>query len=54
MASPRQAPDGLMGAWLAILQERHRDVTWMPIPDMPAMDRPGDASPPVTGQVAAW
>ena len=27
---PREAHDGLMRAWLAILRERHPNVTWVP------------------------
>jgi hypothetical protein len=26
---PREARDGLMRAWLAILKDRHPDVTWI-------------------------
>jgi hypothetical protein len=32
---PHEARDGLMRAWLAILQERHPDVAWIPVTDMP-------------------
>jgi hypothetical protein len=32
MASiPREAREGLMRAWLAILRERHPEVTWIPV-----------------------
>lgn len=30
-AIPREARDGLMRAWLDILQERHPGVTWVPL-----------------------
>jgi hypothetical protein len=28
---PREARDGLMRAWLAILSERHPEMTWVPV-----------------------
>jgi hypothetical protein len=28
---PREAREGLMRAWVAILQERHPEVTWVPV-----------------------
>ena len=28
---PREARDGLMRAWLAILHERHPEVMWLPV-----------------------
>jgi hypothetical protein len=31
-ALPREARDGLMRAWIAVLQQRHPDVTWIPAP----------------------
>jgi hypothetical protein len=34
---PRDARQGLMRAWLAILSERHPNVVWMPTP----VERPG-------------
>ena len=28
---PREARDGLMRAWVALLQEKHPGVTWIPV-----------------------
>ncbi len=28
---PREARDGLMRAWIAVLQQRHPEVTWIPV-----------------------
>jgi hypothetical protein len=44
-ALPREARAGLMRAWLAILKERHPDVTWIAREDEP-IDGPVDG--PVT------
>ena len=30
MKIPAEAREGLLRAWLAILKERHREVTWIP------------------------
>lgn len=32
---PREARDGLMRAWLAILHERHPEFMWLPVHQSP-------------------
>jgi hypothetical protein len=34
-ALPREAPEGLMRAWLKVLHDRHPDATWVPASQQP-------------------
>lgn len=46
---PREARDGLMRAWVAILHERHPNVTWLPL-ERPRQGRPvASAATPAAG-----
>jgi hypothetical protein len=50
---PREAREGLMRAWLAILQERHPQLTWVPCrPESEAAAHPGDDQAPAAEQAA--
>ena len=43
---PKEARDGVMGAWLDILRERHPGVHWVPVEatDEPEHPEPRDGS----------
>jgi hypothetical protein len=42
---PREAREGLMRAWVAILQERHPEVTWIPASAPDNSEEPTTESP---------
>jgi hypothetical protein len=50
---PREAREGLMRAWLAILQARHPQLTWIPCrTESEAAAHPGDDHGPAAEQGA--
>jgi hypothetical protein len=50
---PREAREGLMRAWLAILQERHPQLAWVPCrTESEAAAHPGDDQGPAAEQAA--
>jgi hypothetical protein len=42
---PREAREGLMRAWVAILRERHPEVTWIPEQHPERSEKPTSRSP---------
>jgi hypothetical protein len=50
---PHEARDGLMRAWLAILQERHPNVSWIPVTETPPEPAPSTSRAETTDQPTA-
>jgi hypothetical protein len=49
---PREAREGLLGAWLEILHERHPGVTWLPLEDGSVNDDEGTNEAAASQEVA--